>query len=580
MTESPVIEKRQTDVNNNLSSVEGAKQIEENFKDLLDKIRYKEMWSNQHFEVFNYEAGTGKSRITQLLLGLYTQKRDDSVLYVQKFSRDGELQSTVDRINEYAKCEVAAYLDSQDNKGSKKRRREKLKSQILVITHRMYEQVCYSEHEDIISGRQILIIDEFPDILDRIKVEMSDIQWLWSNSHKFINSELIEMLARELRDQLHRFEKDPYYIQNVPYYSHEVSNGNMVDDLEDFLSTYKKSEDASIVERILFVLKNGCFYNNQAFHTFNDNVAYKMLDNNIILDANGGLDARYNLSSLFQVKEQPKKYNYSNSSLIHYDVKTSKESLSNYVNFYYQVLEKEPIDLKQRTLFITDKNNFDDLRESLIGHLSAISPLKDPEMLIDKVVSIDYFGNIIGVNTYQMFDKVVILKTPNFDYIDYVLQSHFFDDNEQHDDSISMFNDERVEPIRLTMIAGEFYQALKRINRDNQLPAQYVLFTDNSQAVDMIESELPGINRYDYAFKPKTNQKETESGRQRNWRNCIRDYLLQCKKEGRTQVTKKELRDNLGLQDNSNLSKYLKDLQYFMSQHGIEPEHHHIVFRQ
>ncbi|RIW32683.1 hypothetical protein D3H55_12425 [Bacillus salacetis] len=77
------------------------------FKELEEVILNEGNWNPNVFEVFNHEAGTGKSRFVQQLLGKMSKLNSYRVFYVQRFVRDDELLHTVQRINEFAEKEVA-----------------------------------------------------------------------------------------------------------------------------------------------------------------------------------------------------------------------------------------------------------------------------------------------------------------------------------------------------------------------------------------------------------------------------------------------------------------------------------------
>lgn len=80
---------------------------------------------------------------------------------------------------------------------------------------------------------------------------------------------------------------------------------------------------------------------------------------------------------------------------------------------------------------------------------------KEIANIIKERIAIDYFGNIIGVNSYRDFDTAVILKTPYFDYLSYALTYFYFRrlDGEEIED-IRVFKNEWVEEIRKDRCSG------------------------------------------------------------------------------------------------------------------------------
>lgn len=149
------------------------------FSKLRHKIFDFHHWDSKVFEVFPYEAGSGKSLTTHHFLGELAIKTNHRVLYVQLFSSDGRLQETVDRINKKADKKVAVKFDGEDSKKSGMRKTA-IEAQILCITHNMYFSVCQGEHPELIQDREILIIDEFPNIMHPITVTLDDISRLFT----------------------------------------------------------------------------------------------------------------------------------------------------------------------------------------------------------------------------------------------------------------------------------------------------------------------------------------------------------------------------------------------------------------
>lgn len=111
--------------------------------------------------------------------------------------------------------------------------------------------------------------------------------------------------------------------------------------------------------------------------------------------------------------------------------------------------------------------------------------------------SIDYFGNLIGKNDYRLMDTVIVLKTPNFNYETYVLDKFFYNSIEglpSH--SFSVFKNRDVEAIRLSSIAGEIYQAVRRVARDNPNTARIYVVNDNQDVMNMVREQMPNIQYY------------------------------------------------------------------------------------
>ncbi|MEC2157665.1 hypothetical protein [Virgibacillus halodenitrificans] len=79
------------------------------------------------------------------------------------------------------------------------------------------------------------------------------------------------------------------------------------------------------------------------------------------------------------------------------------------------------------------------------------------------------------------------MKTPYYDYLSYALTYFYYRslDGEKMED-IKVFHNEKVEEIRKTTVAGEVYQAIKRINRDNSQSAEMIVCTGYQEAMEIV----------------------------------------------------------------------------------------------
>ncbi|MDF1510666.1 hypothetical protein PZE06_21255 [Robertmurraya sp. DFI.2.37] len=553
------------------------------FDDLREQIMNKEKWDRDRFHVFDYEAGTGKSRNSKQYIGEMTKVYFYRVLYVQRFIRDNELNQTVALINEHAGREVALAFTGDDTKSNKRKNQAK-EAQILCISQRMFSEICRGNHPELIDNRNTLIIDEYPDLLEKIAVSERDIGYLWFIQYKYRN-ESIETLAQMLKDKFsecnNKMNQDRAN-QMVYIDFHEPEYVVIKSQLPDIIESISDKSDKILLSRMLQIVSNGCFLYEKKLHTFDNQFKFKMLDNNIILDANG-FDYRYSLSNKFHIRHQPKSYEYSSSIFYHYDVKTSKTELSRQINLHEQAIEKISLNTNERTLFITDKDNKAQLEEKIVDFLSSTG-MDDEEIAtaINENFKVDYFGNIIGVNSYREFENVVVLKTPNFDYLTYALTYLFYKriDNKPVED-VCVFRHEEVESIRKSAVAGEIYQGIKRINRDNSRQAKMYVFTTNQDAVDLILQQLPGIQykkvmmnvnkRKNEPIKKKTKFEEQVE--------IVKATILIAISEGRESIQKKEIRDKLGEIDKGNFSRIIKACQSFMESQGCKNEWQKIILK-
>lgn len=543
----------------------------EYFVELKEQIMNKENWDKNRFHVFNHEAGTGKSQNTFKFLAEMSQREQYRVLYVQRFVRDDELLKTVSTINEHAEREVAMGFDGKDTR-YRKRKLKAFESQILCISHKMYEKICQGTNQHLIENRDILIIDEYPDLLERISVTINDVGRLWVLNYKE-RHEVIETLANIFRNKL--TEVSNYEdTNNVLYYinfrneEYEKLNSDVAQ-----LMNLMTNEERELLFKFQQVIENGCFFYENGFHTFNNKNQFRLLSNNIILDANAGFDYRYNLSKKFFLRKQDLYYNYSNSTFHHYEVKTGKNSLSKKINFHDKVLEKLSPEQKESILLITDKDNKEIFEEKVHNRFISLGmdEKKIKEILEDRI-RIDYFGNIIGVNDYRDFNSIAILKTPNYDYLTYALTYFYYSKIEGNSvSSIELFKNEKVENIRISSVAGEMYQAIKRINRNNSQHADIFVFADFQEAVDLTLKQFPSIKykRYSLAVRDRKVPYAKVDSKFEKKVNKVKNILFELRESGRDSIRKKELRERIGESDKSNFAKVLKKLTPFFEENNF-----------
>ncbi len=534
------------------------------FKELEEQILDDSKWKSDKFYVFDHEAGTGKSRFTQRCIGEMTKTQSHRVLYVQKFKKDNELVNTVERINKYAGREVAGYYCSE----IKRRERKQLQQvQVLCITHQLYYQICKGNNLELVKGRDILIIDELPQLVQEIYVTRSDIANLWLKFNR-AGGDSGKDLAQILLDMLIEAEKDGDKIKCIDFSSDKYKY------LRDLLNRIKNSrdncskEDEKLLGKIELLLNQNFFICQGQFISYEKGVKLFNLKNNIILDANGSFDYRYSLGNSFEVVEQKKQFDYSDTELFHYQMKTTKTELKRIkAKLHEEAVNKVDWENTDKVLFVTDIENEQLLEKEIEKQLTAYGDNIDTiQTNYGKKISIDHFGNLIGKNDYRDYDAIVITKTPNYGYSSYVLDYSYLTGNIVDNTEIEPFKNEDIEKLRISILAGEFYQAIKRINRDNNLNANVYIFTDNQDAIEIVRKQL--INLQYKSIEIEISDKYNTINRTKGKLNKLKEILLSYKKKGIKEISKKTIREELEIEA-PNLSKLLHQAQKFAEENNI-----------
>ncbi|WP_333637899.1 DEAD/DEAH box helicase family protein [Tissierella praeacuta] len=539
------------------------------FKELEEQIISEKLWNSEKFIVFDHEAGTGKSRYTQQLLGEMAQTKNHKVLYVQKFKKDDELVKTMERINYYAGRDIAGYYSSDMRREQKKKAKD---IQILCITHQMYYQICKGNNLELIKGRDILIIDELPQLIQEIYVTRDDIASLWGRFNRDgdgAGRELAQLLLDLLLEIKENKGDGVKYIDfRVEKYDKFRKLYNRVKDSRDI----QLKEEKEILGKIDMLLNQSFFVCQNRFVSWENGIELYKLKNNIILDANGGFDHRYKLSNQFEVKRQNKRYDYQNANLFHYNAKTTKGNLAkDRDKMHSNIVSRIDWNNLSKVLFITDIAGEQSLEKEILSYLRFYGTnLIEIQQNFNKVIAIDHFGNLIGRNHYRDFDTIVILKTPNYNYISYILDYTFLTGNVTDGMIFETFKNAEIEKIRISAVAGEFYQAIKRINRENKLSSNIYLFSDDMDAVEIIKGQLRNVQ---YFYKEIDFDKRTynTANRPKTQLNKLKEILMRYKRDGIKEINKKSIKEELGVKS-PNLAKLLSEVKDFAEKNNIRIE--------
>jgi len=499
-------------------------------------------------------------------------------LYVQSFVKDNKLLESVVTINKHAKREIAIGFDGDDT-GSNIKKRGAEDAQVLCVSHRMYLSICRGNHPYLIKNRQILIIDEYPELMEKVSIFEGDIGLLWEINYKY-KSGVLEELATTFRqkkaDLINKFtgrKKNQMIFLDFKEKEYERFGSELV----RIKRNISDKGDIALIEKFLQALTNGCFFYEKSFHTFNNKNDFKLLDCNIILDANAGFDYRYQLSNKFLVRLQKKLFNYSHSQFIHYVIGTSKKDLAKHINLQEKVFELLSLEQKEKTLIITDKNNEKTISKNLSDHLSSLGfSNEEINKILNERIRIDHFGNLIGVNTYRDFSNVFVMKTPNYDYLSYALTYFYFASMEGVEvRDIEVFKHEQIEQIRKTAVAGEIYQAIKRVNRDNSRNSEIYVFSTSQDAIDIVLGQLPGIHYKQIEMEGVHKRKEPKNRSKKPNKTDIqaeelKRLLLEAISNGRSSIRKNELREKIGENDKGNFSRVLNRIQPFLIENNFD----------
>jgi len=153
-------------------------------------------------------------------------------------------------------------------------------------------------------------------------------------------------------------------------------------------------------------------------------------------------------------------------------------------------------------------------------------------------------------------------------------------------ENICIFENQDVEAIRKTAVAGEIYQAIKRINRDMKKNAQIYLFCDSNEEVDIVMQQLENVQyvkqkiQCEEKLKKYDNAKREEQSKLVARANRIQEVLLECINANIVSIQKQDVGKRGGITNKHQLSNVIRYLAPFLTTHQIENVGQRFIFKQ
>lgn len=544
------------------------------FQNLYSLLTDPSLWDANHFIVMNHEAGTGKSRNAQEIFAEIATTTSHRILYVIKFKRNNEMKNIVSHINNLAHDKVAFGLDS-DTKKSRKKWNEALNSKVLVITHSMYKRISQGLYPELMENRQILVIDEKPNLTTKCSVELMEIGGIVSSLYGILSAN--RQLLSDLKMMVESLTEKFWYYQHqstanaimTPFYIVPTEQAHMLQLLEKIEKVIKghpnslffdTNQDALV--RLRTILRHPSMVSQSEIFTFSETLPFVKMECNVILDANASMDPYYTMSDDFILQRQPKVLDFSGNRLIHYDLNTSKTGLSKNQDAEIAAFKSLDWSVFSNVLVVTDLNRENIVRK-LAAEITRIEGRKGHAMRVE----VTHFGNLIGVNRYRTFDTAILLKTPFLSNESYGLDYLHF--SVLKNQPVLPFTYQQLIEIKNSAVAGEMYQALARINRDHNLLANYIVFTANAEALKLVRQQMQNIHFETRAMSIHTSSsKQHKVSKTKQGKLGLLKLLSGYMRKGFKEIDKRRLRDDLGLQG-FEFSRVLKEASKELKRMGV-----------
>ncbi len=245
-------------------------------------------------------------------------------------------------------------------------------------------------------------------------------------------------------------------------------------------------------------------YNGKRLATYNKDALRWKLSNNVILDANAGIDRRYTHAKDIAVISPPKIIDHSDTTFHWIKNNSSKSNINKRQREYYEKvceLVKAKHGEDDKTLIVTHNQHerflIDCLREHGFYRIGVGSAYKGED------IAVAHFGAIIGQNYWRDFNKVWVIASPNLPMEVYPLHWSFFSGLAIRNHSRKMypvkskgryrFKNEKFEDVRHGSLVSEIYQAIKRINREGRVSSEIYVVHSDEDVVNEVRNQLRNV---------------------------------------------------------------------------------------
>jgi len=541
--------------------------------------------NRSYIKVFDLEPGVGKTRASEQGIAKGV-KNNQKYILVRQFNNDCEESANIIN-NLYGGIIALAFNNEVFPTQVQRTKIEKTFNQypVLVITHAKYMALMKNPQKRKVfcEGRNNLVIDEFINTVVRLQLTYNDINTLkvffdydhellyqYLNIVKQLQDEfignptgknIIRINLKSHKKQFAAFKRCIRANITTPLLKKRVAaikkqcpeniNLELLDSINTVSQLVEKIEELHQFFNCLCLIDRGIIY------TTDTRCKMWLLNNNIMLDASGGLQIAYTLDQkLYKLAGCEKVLNHSNWTLTNVKLETTNAGIGRVVNYYEQVnrIAKECGD---STLVITNKADMQyiDVPESRKA----------------------YHYNIVGSNKWADLQNVVVAQTPNIDDAEYILKLlHYSRGFIENIPSLSTkatgkqgrsrysFNDPRLEQIRVLHIAETIYQGIKRVNRCMEHDTKAVIIMNNDDVMELLRMQLSGctletLTADEFIIKQNKrdiyNQKQKEQSFGTKFMNLIVE--LQGGKHPELQYTDKKGITHKGKYKKSTIREYL-----------------------
>ncbi|KZE81627.1 hypothetical protein AV545_09110 [Paenibacillus jamilae] len=511
------------------------------------------------FVVIDLEASLGKSIETNKILKDYIEscqftginygKPYRKFLLVKRFAKDVEdsaqcIGENVDRLYQgFGDSSVRITGKGQhvigitsDNWSYYRQNLEVVRdSDVLIITHSRYKMLCEDDElrRWFTEGRHTQVIDERIDF-DIVSFSRFEYDTLFSVLPHTLHPLLYDA-TKGLLDQINECERMKTSEGKKLSSRGIIRCYSKLDSLEpvyELCNALDKNKSEiirnkglaaynnlmGIVQRLHLFFQNTCYYNYYSLSTYNKMHRLFCLANNIILDANGQIDHLYSVKNgniKFILDKQSRIIDHSGSTITHITFNTSKTSIHKKLNTetnqneYFEKVSnfiKRNYKLGKRYLIVLQKEFVLSDNDDEGGFIRQFRQIGFTDIAIGdeyngEAISVNWYGNLIGKNTWRDFDCCYLLGTPNPRFESHII--HLCQYADKHDWRIGLsvvkkgktksFKNPDLEKIRQGTIIAEMYQTVKRVQRKPKPKAEIYIVTSEEEIFSGVAKQLKNV---------------------------------------------------------------------------------------
>lgn len=537
-------------------------------------IRGHKDCNKRSFILLNNEAGMGKTTTAEECL-LKAAMEYNKLSLLIRFSRE-DCYESMDRINKIAGEEVAfAYnTDTKD----KVREQDLRHIKVLIITHERYKILSKNIdiRKDYTRGRSILIIDENIDIISPISINLDLLQEIESKIYLLEKTYSIRLINNIIKEIKYYFEVNTGLIILEP--NKELVN--QIRELKTFIIANFDNGTKELQDQLndlIYAFSNISIKDNKIIKSFNPKVDYWGVGTNIILDACAHMNVLYKLDKRFKLHFQERVFDYSNWKF-NINSNNSCRTSINKADNYIEELNNHIKTLDNKSTFIVTTKEF--AEQKTIDYISK--------------ENIGWFGNIVGKNNWRELTNCYITVNPQMPFSQYLLQYLFYSKykissieslNRSVNHGVYRFKDNILEDIRVSQLAIDIYQAVKRINRFNNKAANVYIINNDEVVLEKLLKEFKGYYRdefkLDIKFSKTNKQKKNDKIKKENsyYYKFIK-LLESLLSSGSGIYSKKELRESINCTKASNFSILVlnnEDVIQYLIENNIEVTKRNII---